>query len=295
MHRGQHRVAHINFFSLLMILINGECRDAIPSSDRGFQYGDGLFETIAIQRGRALFLERHLQRLAHGCQQLRLPLPDNALLRAEITQLIQAHNTQSAVLKIIITRGSGGRGYRQPASIIPTRLLSLHPFPDYPCSYSQEGIRVKLCQTRLGLNPQLAGIKHLNRLEQVLARAEWDSPDIQEGIVLDSHGNVIEATMSNVFYVNQGSLYTAKLSQSGVAGIIRALILERAAALHIPCHVHSFGVDALFNADEVFVCNSIIGLWRVRQFEHKQFNICADALSLRLQVDLQGYTLKSHA
>ncbi|MEY3788203.1 MAG: hypothetical protein RLZ75_2410, partial [Pseudomonadota bacterium] len=181
-----------------MILVNGTPQTHIEISDRGFQYGDGLFETITVHNSKAVFLQQHINRLTAACQRLHIPTPDLDTLHTEIKHLCQ--HTEHSVLKIIITRGSGGRGYRQPDNIQPTRILSLHPFPTYPDSYYQQGITARFCDTRLGLNPTLAGMKHLNRLEQVLARAEWQDDSVQEGIMLDINDCVIEGTMSNLFY-----------------------------------------------------------------------------------------------
>lgn len=254
-----------------MILINGESKEHIEVSDRGLQYGDGLFETIAVKSGQAQFLDRHLQRLNAGCSRLLISPPDNKLLKNEVASL--ANQADRAVVKIIVTRGAGGRGYRQPDVVKPTRIVSLHPYPDYPNSYQQQGIQVRFCATRLGLNPTLAGIKHLNRLEQVLARAEWHDPMIQEGIMLDSDGYVVEGTMTNLFFVKDEALYTASLEKAGVAGIIRGIVIEQAALHGIKIFEGRVSRDDLLSADELFVCNSVIGIWPVRQIEHQQFSV----------------------
>jgi 4-amino-4-deoxychorismate lyase len=243
-----------------MILINGEPNNQIDSADRGLQYGDGLFETIAVINGRPVFWDRHWQRLQQGCQRLYLPLPDASVISQEVERLCW-HKPSSAVLKIIVTRGVGGRGYRLPENIAPTRILSLHPYPDYPSNYAEFGIRARFCQTRLGLNPILAGIKHLNRLEQIMARAEWQDPSIQEGILLDYNDRVIEGTMSNLFYAKDAALYTAPIIEAGVSGVVRGLILELAEAHGLSAHEQAFGKTELLSADEIFICNSIIGVW----------------------------------
>ncbi|CAG7857314.1 partial 4-amino-4-deoxychorismate lyase, partial [biofilm metagenome] len=178
-----------------MILINGIEADHLPINDRGLHYGDGLFETIEVSEGHPVFLEQHLQRLTAGCSTLMIPIPDLPTLRDEVYRV--CHGFQQAVLKVIITRGSGGRGYRPPDNAAPTRIVSLHSFPDYPINFAEDGINARFCSTRLGLNPALAGIKHLNRLEQVMARAEWNLPGIQEGLMLDLNDHVIEGTMTN--------------------------------------------------------------------------------------------------
>jgi len=272
-----------------MILINGESREHIEISDRGFQYGDGLFETIEVRDGRAVFLERHLQRLNVGCQRLHIPFLDIELLRFEAGELcrrwVDSKNPVRSVLKIIVTRGSGGRGYRQPDVIHPTRIVSLHPYPDYPEIYREQGITVRICATRLGLSPALAGIKHLNRLEQVLARAEWNDSSIQEGLMLDVNGHVIEGTMTNLFYVKNNILHTAVLALSGVSGIIRSVIMAISVDHGLSVIEHGFTKDELLSADEVFVCNSIIGIWPVALIEDTHFSVGPITRKIQIQLD----------
>jgi len=252
-------------------LLNGESKHCIEFSDRGFQYGDGLFETIEIFNGIPVFLDQHLQRLDTGCKKLLIPAPDIDLLKKEAYQL--AKGSARAVLKLIVTRGSGGRGYRQPEPIQATRLFSLHPFPDYPESLFQQGINAIFCATRLGLNPMLAGIKHMNRLEQVLARAEWTSANIHEGIMMDNEGRVIEGTMSNLFIVKDNCLYTPTIEQSGVNGILRNIIINLAIENQIPLIEKTLLKQDVVTADEVFVTNSIIGIWPVKQIDTQAFQV----------------------
>jgi len=268
-----------------MILINGENKSNIEVTDRALQYGDGLFETIAIKSGKAQFLDRHLKRLNVGCTRLRIPLPEHQLLASEVEKL--AEDADQAVIKIIITRGSGGRGYRQPDYVHPTRIVSLHPYPDYPVSLKEQGIVARFCETRLGLNSTLAGIKHLNRLEQVMARSEWRDPAILEGIMFDNDGYVIEGTMTNLFYVKDNILTTAQLDNSGVAGIIRGIILELSAINGLRAVESKIRNAELLLADEVFVCNSIIGIWPVRQIEQTHFSV--GPITQRIQAWLTNY------
>ncbi|MGZ5009574.1 MAG: aminodeoxychorismate lyase [Methylobacter sp.] len=268
-----------------MILINGESKQHIEVSDRGFQYGDGLFETIEVKNGQAVLFERHLERLKSGCDRLHIPFPDAQLLSLEAKELCRKWPSVRAVLKIIVTRGTGGRGYRQPDVIHPTRILSLHPYPDYPQIYSEQGIVARICATRLGLNPTLAGIKHLNRLEQVMARAEWNDLAVQEGLMLDVNDHVIEGTMTNLFYIKNNSLYTSVLAQSGVAGIIRGIIMTISVDHGLSVIEHMFTKDELSSADEVFVCNSIIGIWPIRQIETMHFSVGQITKSIQIWLD----------
>ncbi|MDP2902926.1 MAG: aminodeoxychorismate lyase, partial [Methylovulum sp.] len=224
-----------------MFLVNGECRTHIEITDRGFQYGDGLFETIKVINRQPVFLDLHLSRLQAGCRRLYIPFPDFQTLTFEAGMLCKRSCADSpAVLKLIITRGSGGRGYKQPDLIQPTRAFSLHPFPEYPSTFYADGIVARFCGTRLGLNPALAGIKHLNRLEQVLARAEWNDTAIQEGIMLDVNDHVIEGTMTNLFYIKDNTLYTAALAQTGVAGVMRNIIMRLSSQQGLAVIEHAF-------------------------------------------------------
>ena len=254
-----------------MHLLNGKSKQNIDYSDRGFQYGDGLFETIEVSNQTPVFFQQHIQRLVKGCHQLLLPIPDSELLLKEAIEL--SKKSRSAVLKLIYTRGSGGRGYRQPEILQPTRLFSLHPFPDYPKNFSQIGITVRFCTTRLGLNPSLAGIKHLNRLEQIIARAEWNESNIQEGLMLDMNGDVVEGTMSNFFLVKDNILYTPLLELCGIEGILRNILISIANDYQISVVEKKISKQDVYSASEVFITNSIIGIWPVIQLEKVQYKI----------------------
>lgn len=244
--------------------IDGRPADALPLSDRGLAYGDGLFETIAVRRGRLLLLERHLQRLGEGARRLALPL-DLALVRAEL--LAFAGELGSGVAKLIVTRGDGLRGYAPPADARCRRILSGGPPPAYPARHREQGIRLFPCATRLAEQPLLAGLKHLNRLEQVLARAEWQDPACAEGLMRDASGRVVEGVFSNLLMVRDGELLTPALTRCGVAGVMRAEILARAAQAGIATRIEDIDYPALLAADEVFLCNSQYGIWPVVALE----------------------------
>jgi 4-amino-4-deoxychorismate lyase len=251
-------------------VINGIDTNSLPVSDRGLHYGDGLFETMLILNGRPQLWDAHVRRLLDGCQRLAIRPPDVQTLHSEALQLSRGQN--KAVLKLIITRGSGGRGYRPlkpDQAPEPTRILQLHPYPDYPPHYWQDGIHLRRCQTPVSGHPMLAGIKHLNRIENVLARSEWDDESIAEGIMTDQSGRWIEGIMSNMFLVRDGTLYTPDLSRCGVAGIMRQTVLGKAAELNIVTHIQPIDPEFAARADELFVTNSLIGIWPVQNFEGK--------------------------
>lgn len=175
-----------------------------------------------------------------------------------------------------MTRGAGGRGYATTGVAEPTRVLVLSPVPEFPASYATQGVKLRLCEMRLGDNPTLAGIKHLNRLEQVLARSEWDDPDIAEGLLLDNHNNIVEGTMSNLFCVQtledaRPTLLTPALTRCGVRGVMRDRILEVASQLDISHQEADMQLGDLQQASEVFISNSLIGIWPVRQFQQQAY------------------------
>ena len=245
--------------------INGVQQDNIAVADRGLQYGDGLFETLAAFDGACPWFAAHYQRLVAGCERLAIPEPDKAVLLQEVEQAAAGH--ARAVIKILLTSGCGGRGYRRPEELQPSRIVMQHAWPDYPDAYWQNGVALKLCHTRLGCNPALAGIKHLNRLEQIVARNEWQGTEYVEGIMCDMQGHVIEGTMSNVFVVRGNALATPNLSTCGVEGVMRRWILDHATSLNIEVAETELHPEDLKQADEVILTNSLIGLWPVRSFE----------------------------
>lgn len=244
--------------------VDGQPTYGLSVHDRGFAYGDGLFETIKVAGGHPALLNRHLDRLALGCQRLAIPY-DMAVTRSQIEAFSAELGT--GVAKLILTRGDGKRGYAPLPSCQPRTVLLGSPLPDYPAEHADTGIRLYSCATRLAEQPALAGLKHLNRLEQVLARAEWQDPALAEGLMRDTSGRVIEAVFSNLFFVQSGTLLTPSVHRCGVAGVMRAELLELARQVGIPTQVADVSLEQLFCADEVFVCNSLYGIWPVRQFE----------------------------
>jgi len=242
--------------------VDGRPATDLPLSDRGLAYGDGLFETIAVRGGRAKLLPRHLARLGEGAQRLSIDL-DLPALEAELLAFFA--ELGEGVAKLMVTRGDGLRGYAPPQPSSPRRILLGNPLPSYPASNAEQGVRLFPCVTRLAEQPLLAGLKHLNRLEQVLARGEWQDAAFAEGLMRDVSGRVIEGVFSNLFLVKDGVLLTAELSRCGVAGVMRAEVLEQAACQGIACEVRDILFDELLTADEVFVCNSLYGIWPVRE------------------------------
>lgn len=252
----------------MITLVNGVPGESISVHDRGFQYGDGLFETMAVVKGIPLLWDRHMQRLFHGAARLGIDAPPEGLLRREAELL--GRGVERAALKIILTRGVSGRGYAPDKQAQSTRTVSLSPWPDYPAEQRTHGVAAQFCRTMISRNQATAGIKHLNRIEQVLARAELEK-DCREGLMCDEFGHAIEGTMTNLFIVSQNRLLTPDLSHSGVEGVMRGLVLERAVELLLEARVIDINKSDILQADEVFLTNSLIGLWPVRRIDAKEY------------------------
>ncbi|RDE24717.1 aminodeoxychorismate lyase [Motiliproteus coralliicola] len=250
-------------------LINGRPSAVVGVTDRGFSYGDGLFETLRFSGGRPLLFERHLQRMQQGLQ--RLSILEAGLLeqlRADVDQMCRGQS--EGLLKIQVSRGEGGRGYRGQVDQGPTRVVQRFPAPVYPGHWFENGAELFRCQTRLGLCPQLAGIKHMNRLEQVLARSEWHD-QFPEGIVCDLDGYVVEGTMSNLFMIRNGVLFTPKLDRCGVAGIVRSVIMDAAEGAGVELHETRIRYEQLAEADGLFMTNTGFGVLPVKSIADQRY------------------------
>lgn len=250
----------------LAMLVNGQPSRLIQANDRGFQYGDGLFETALLVRGSVRFLDDHLRRLYSGCARLGIAPPDEEILRNEIAQVTDG--AERGVLKIIVTRGAGGRGYRSPAGMQSTRVVALHALDQSPPA----ALRLRWCDTRLGRNAHLAGIKHLNRLEQVLAQNERRAGEADEGLMLDTEGEVVCATAANVFVVRNGTLTTPDLRFCGVRGVMRARVLQAAAKLRLAVSEEPLWPKDLATAREVFITNAVRGIRSVASLDSLEWN-----------------------
>jgi len=240
--------------------VNGQPANSISILDRGLAYGDGVFETVRVN-DQPILLPLHLQRLQKGLTRLAIPVDFN-VLKKEIHDFLLSH--AKGILKITVTRGCGGRGYATPENPQATRILSWHASPQYPEANSLHGVNLFACQTTLGMNPNLAGIKHLNRLEQVLARNEWQDKDYQEGLMLDADGHVIECVFSNFWGVKSGTLITPELSRCGVEGVMRQWLLAHADEIRLPVSIKPITKNDMLGFDEIFVSNSVYGVWPVK-------------------------------
>lgn len=254
-----------------MILVNGQSSCDISLLDRSVHYGDGCFTTMLVKYGKIVNWEAHLQRLQENVQTLYIDGVNwQDLYRWAIYQATTLNSLEKAVMKIIITRGEGGRGYGFLGCKTPNVIISSHEYPIKYTSWCQHGISLVKLNRRLGLS-SLGGTKHLNRLEQVLLKQEVDALNVDEGVALDLHDNIVETTASNIFWRKEHSLFTPSLCFSGVKGTMREQVIKIAEKLNYSVAQISAPFNVLLDADEIFITNAVVQLAPVRSLENKHF------------------------
>ena len=232
------------------IFVGSERLGGLAAGDRGWTYGDALFETLRVCHGRIHWWAAHWQRLTRGAQRLGIPLPDQALVLGEVSDLVGG---EDGVLRLQVSRGVGGRGYAPPDEAVPGWTIALHPLPPVA---PPDGIELRWCETRLSLQPALAGIKHCNRLEHVLARAEWTPHTAaHEGLMRSTEGDVVCATAANVFVLSGNGWLTPAIDRCGVRGICRDWAVGALGARE-----GRLDVTVVEAAEAVFVCNAVRGI-----------------------------------
>jgi 4-amino-4-deoxychorismate lyase len=246
------------------VTVNGRPGSRVSALDRGLQYGDGVFETMCVRRRKIRLLEFHLDRLYRGLNSLGIRGPARRTLGAELKRL--AKTQDQAVLKLIVTRGAGPRGYRPTGQEQSTRIAMLAAVP-YGAEAASQPVRVRMCSTRLGAQPRLAGLKTLNRLESVLARSEWRGTRVWEGLMQDTGGRIVCGTMSNLFVRHGTRLFTPPLDQCGVAGVMRRWVLQNARTASLKVSERRLGWADLEAAEEVFLSNAVAGVKSVSAIE----------------------------
>jgi 4-amino-4-deoxychorismate lyase len=267
------------------VLINGKPATEVSVLDRGLHFGEGVFETIACINGRPRFLPLHFERLEFGCERLGIQPPAQDELADEILGLIRG--VERAIVKLLVTGGEAvARGYARSGSERATRITIRYPWPHEDPAQLHDGVMTRTLSMRLGENPRLAGLKHCNRLEQVLARAELaNSPHVAEGLLFSSSGNLVSGTMTNVFLVRESILLTPRIELCGVAGVMRRVILREARRVGIPTRECELRAENLQAADEVFLTNARIGIWPVRIVDDR--NLTPGPVTRHLQSVLQ--------
>jgi 4-amino-4-deoxychorismate lyase len=246
--------------------INGAQLDSISITDRGLAYGDGVFTTAKVVNGSVQLLSAHIERLISSCQKLNITLPDMNEIMNELTET--AKRFELSVAKIIITAGDGGRGYSRRGCSTTNVIITFHAFPEHYVALQHQGIYLGVSSLKIGVSPLISGIKHLNRLEQVLIRQELDNRNEDDLLVLNCFDNVIEASAANVFWLKNNIWYTPILDESGVEGLMRNHILQHCSD-HRKINLVNAKLSELDNIDGMFVCNSVMGIMPVRQFQHQ--------------------------
>lgn len=272
------------FDGVIIVLINGIESNTIDAMDRGLAYGDGLFSTIKVQYGAVQLWEFHLQRLQLGAQKLFFPAINWQLLSAEVNSVASKLSDKKAcVIKVIITRGSGGRGYNPLGCDSPQRIIATSEYPEFYYHWQQNGIALIQCEAQLASNKQLAGLKTLNRLEQVLIKQELNTKQALEGIVCDNQGYVIEACTANLFIHLDGQWQTPKLDNSGVAGVLRRQVMASAQQANIDIIEADIHVDRLKQAQAICLTNALMGIVPVTQYQKLIFDSASIARCKQLQ------------
>ena len=262
-------------------LINGEFKDSISVYDRGLAYGDGFFETMLwdsleekneINVGVEFWL-RHLRRIKDGCKlmQINLPFDEEIIRQRNLILKASLKEKKSGLLKMVVTRGVGGRGYKFERNMIPTIIFLSLPKPKVKKEYFKSGVVVKICKTQLSQNTNLFGYKHLNRLDSVLARSEWEDENIFEGVFVDSKKNILEGTMTNIFFVHKKTLITPPIIDSGINGVMRQVIIDNAKFFFDKVVIQKINLKDIEKFDQMFLTNSVLKVIPVIRFEKKRF------------------------
>ncbi|QPB83820.1 aminodeoxychorismate lyase [Pseudoalteromonas rubra] len=250
----------------------------VNSRDRGLNYGDGFFTTVRVCEGKLDRWEGHLQRLKQCASALYFPVLDLNTLSEHCE--IAAREINDGVLKVVITRGEGGRGYGLPDEPQLTTLLSSSAYPAHYENWREKGVSLALSDVRLGHQPLLAGLKTLNRLEQVLIKQNAATKQADDVLVMDLQGEVIESSAANILICKDKRWYTPDLSHCGIQGVFLSSL-----QMYNPIETASMDLAFVYAADAVYLCNSLMGLVPVRQIDHLQFSLSkAQALASELVV-----------
>lgn len=255
--------------------INGQAEQHLSINNRGLAYGDGVFTTAKVLDGKVERLAAHIKRLTTSCETLNITLPDMTKVTNELITVAKRYRL--SVAKVIVTAGDGGRGYSRQGCQTSNVIITFHPFPEHYAGLQQQGVHLGVSSLQLGISPLLSGIKHLNRLEQVLIRQEVDNRAEDDLLVLNYFDNIVEASAANVFWLKNKTWYTPELKESGVEGLMRNHILQTAGN-YCKIEVVNVKLVALVNIEAMFICNSVMGIMPVRQFQHQKLALmpCRD-------------------
>ncbi|MCF2950391.1 aminodeoxychorismate lyase [Paraglaciecola aquimarina] len=239
------------------MIVNGLYQTDIDIADRALQYGDGCFTTIALRNACLEFYDSHIQRLKLACEKLQISF----LKWDELTRNVLSSVTdidQDMVVKIIISRGVGGRGYSSQGCNNPSYIITHHSMPAHYHEWQKQGIELIESPIKLAKQPLLAGIKHLNRLEQVLIKQQLITTNYPDALVCDTEGSLIETSIGNVFWKKGNQWFTPDMQYCGVEGVMRNQVICLLESKHIKVHVVQQALADLANIQEMFICNSLM-------------------------------------
>ena len=245
-------------------IINGKEQSNISIFNRNFQYGDGLFETCVVNNNQILFWEKHLSRLDIGCRKLKIKNIEEEIWLKDIKKALSLTSKKNCVLKLILSRGNSQRGYSYPDDILQVRVVIVSEMKNVQ---AKESFSLEYASSGYHSNPNLAGIKHCNRIEKILARSSLKR---DEAIMLDENQNIISVTQGNIYFIFGQSLVTPKLDRCGVIGSRRSLILELAESIELNVEEGNVSMNDAKKADEAFISNSIMGIQSVNSIEEYQ-------------------------
>lgn len=269
---------------MTQVWVNGVPARGIDPLDRGLAYGDGLFATMRIAKGEIQFLSAHLAKLTQGAQRLGFLWHPSARL---INQLEQLALTQGdACVKLLLSRGVGGRGYAAPIHCLINEVVFLSDFPQHYALWQNEGISLFPSEVLLAKQPRLAGIKHLNRLEQVLIKSIELPMGFDDWLVLDSDGNVIESSMANLFFIKDKMVFTPALTHSGVAGMMREQVIYTLIDLGFNIDVKQINYNELPQFEHCFMTNSLLGLVDINRIDTLYYSKSSFSETLRQTLHL---------
>ncbi len=231
-------------------------------ADRAANYGDGVFTTMQLEAGSVALLAQHVSRLKHDAGKLGINVSAQSLHHAISNA---ARQYQHGVLKCVVSAGEGGRGYARATQVQPSLHVSHHSLPGHYAHMRQQGMSLSVAQTRLAVQPVLAGLKHLNRLEQVLIKQELVGSEADDALVCDYQGRLIEASAANVFWSHQGRWFTPSLNGCGVSGVMRGFVMEWMRIRGMNVEVGDFTPADCARADSVMLTNALMGLMPVKR------------------------------
>lgn len=267
-------------------VVNGAAAETVPVGDRGLLLGDSIFTTMKVQAGKIELLSRHLARLIRDAKALKFPAFEKTQILSDLSAL-PIGQVQSGALRYTITRGLGPRGYQIPSPTKPCRIVQM--FAATPRSIPAEGIKLRVCATRLAHQPALAGLKHGNRLEQILARSEWTDDECFEGLMLDEHNHVVEGTCSNFFLIDKQRVLTPKLNRCGVKGVMRDLVMQQLKAMGVSVEETLIDIKDVTNSEgnarSGFICNALMGVVSIAQVENNPWQLAPVFSELKNQID----------